>query len=128
MAVCIFGEAERGAFATISPCHSVIDLFELAGNPPQESLGIFYAIQMLLFKRSILFFRVEEEGFNCEQYLKGLELLLLRKEPLSAVCMPGVGEGVLIEMAAELCNKRSALLLINEKDLYDYLTDVSISK
>jgi hypothetical protein len=120
----LFGEAEKGEFCTPHLCKSLPQLAETFGNPPEESFGIPYAIQALLFDREPIYFRVEEEGFSIADYMRGI-LLLKNKElftNLTAVCMPGVGDAQIIEATARICSTRRSLLITSEKDLYDYLT------
>ena len=125
--IALFGEAERGDYAAPCLCRTASQLLELFGHPPVHSLGIFYAIQALLYERSLLFFRVREEGFSYEDYLHGL--YLLQKQTLAseieAVCLPGVGDSGIIEALTPVCQLYHSLLIINESDLYDYLTGFS---
>lgn len=120
----LFGEAEKGDFRTPILCKNLQHLVDLVGNPPEESLGIYYAIQSLLYGRELLFYRVEEEGFSTDDYLYGLRLLQNSTNELSlqALCMPGVGDSSLIELGSTICQQHKSFLLINEKDLFDYLT------
>ncbi len=126
--ICIFGEAGKGIFETFLPCHSLIELYEFLGNPPNESLGIAYAVQSILFNHSVLFYRVDEEGSGVEKYRIGLEILEKKGESPAAICMPGVGDATLIERVSEFCLKRGSLLVMNEKDFYDYVTTAVSSK
>ncbi len=118
----LFGEAERGPLHTPVLLHSLEDLLERVGMPPQESLGVSFAVQALLCKHSLLYFRVDEEGFSKEDYLIGLHLLLQKKERLSAIGLPNVSDEEIIQAAIALCEENKALLLTTEKDFYDYLT------
>lgn len=120
----LFGEAEKGEFCTPLVCKSLPHLAEAFGNPPEESLGISYAVQALLFERELIFFRVKEEGFSVRDYMRGIRLLKNREhfQGLSAICMPGVGDAAIIEATHPVCTLRSILLITTEKDLYDYLT------
>ena len=122
--VFLFGEAEKGDFCTPLLCRSLAQLAETLGNPPQESLGIQYAVQTLLYERELLFYRVKEEGFSTSDYMKGLKLLQNKEliPNLHAICIPGVGDYEIIEAVSTLCLMHKSLLLISEKDLYDYLT------
>lgn len=119
----LFGEAEKGEFGKPVLCTSLPHLFETLGNPPEESLGILYAIQTLHYREELLFCRVKEEGFSLKDYLKGFSML--RKEaktPLQALLIPGVGNKEIIEAASDVCSFYKGLLVLSEKDLYDYLT------
>jgi hypothetical protein len=118
--VFLFGEAERGHFCAPVACRSLVELSETFGNPPEESQGLFYAIQALLFNRRLIYFRVKEEGFSIPDYMRGLHLLRAREMPEfpAAICMPGVGDAHLIEM----CFLFHSIMITTEKYLYDYLT------
>jgi hypothetical protein len=120
--VALFGEAERGSFHTPLLLHSTEELLEQVGIPSQESLGIFFAIEALLHHHSLLYFRVEEEGFSKEDYLIGLHLLQQRKEKISAIGLPGVSDEEIFQPALTLLEQNRALLLTTQRDLYDYLT------
>jgi hypothetical protein len=122
--VFLFGEAEKGEFCTPVSCHSLAHLSDCLGNPPGESKGISYAVQALMYNRELIFFRVKEEGFSVPDYMKGLHLLQKKELGflLSAICMPGVGDTTIIEATESVCHLHKSLLIIDEKDLYDYLT------
>jgi|SRR5579863_3633140 hypothetical protein len=123
----LFGEAEKGEFCTPHLCRSLPQLAETFGNPPEESLGLLYAVQALLFERNLIYFRVQEEGFSTCDYMRGL-CLLKNKEafhPLTAICMPGVGDAEIIDATSPICSLHHSLLITSEKDLYDYLTHTS---
>ncbi len=122
--VFLFGEAEKGELCTPLRVRSLVELAEQLGNPPDESIGIDYAVQTLLYKRELVFYRVREEGFSKEDYLRGVKLLYNygNKTRLSAICLPGVGDREVIEAIAPICKKMKTLLVLSEKDLYDYLT------
>ncbi|MBS0615283.1 MAG: hypothetical protein JSR58_01870 [Verrucomicrobia bacterium] len=122
--VFLFGEAQSGQFRIPTVCPSLEELLRVFGHPPAGTEGISYAIQTLLFKRDLIFFRIEEEGFSIEDYMVGLQMLRKREIPrkLSAICMPGVGNATLIEAATCVCHLYRTPLLFTPKDLYDYLT------
>lgn len=123
--IALFGEAQKGDFRHGYYCQSVAELMECVGEPPsQESQGIPFAIQALLYNRGVIFFRVHEEGFSIPDYLRGLNLLENREEvtELSAICMPGVGSSEILDATQPLCETYKSFLIINEFDLYDYLT------
>ena len=94
------------------------------GNPPEQSLGLFYAVQALLYERELIYFRVKEEGFSIPDYMKGLHFLKHGAviKDLAAICMPGIGDAEVIEVTSAICNISHSLLITSEKDLYDYLT------
>lgn len=120
----LFGEAEKGDFCTPLICKSLPQLADTLGNPPEESLGILYAVQALLYERELIFFRVKEEGFSTQDYMRGLKLLQNKEitPHLAAICMPGVGDVEIIDATNPVCSLHKSSLIITEKDLYDYLT------
>ena len=120
----LFGEAERGDYCTPHLCRSLPQLADIFGNPPEDSQGISYAVQSLLYQRDIVFFRVKEEGFSIPDYRKGLRLLQIKESIplLSAIYIPGIGDNEFIQEASDICQIHKSLLVITEKDLYDYLT------
>ena len=124
--VFLFGEAEKGEYCTPYLCKSVGQLMENFGNPPEESMGIHFAIQTLLFNRDLVFFRVKEEGFSIQDYKKGLRLLQIKESipVLSAIYIPGIGDDEVIQEATDVCHIHKSLMVLTEKDLYDYLTTV----
>jgi len=124
--VFIFGEAERGPYCAPLSCNSIIELFDQMGNAPADTEGLSCAVQTLLFQRDLIYFRVEEEGFGFQDYFKGFELLRNKRSQfaLQAIGMPGVGDAALIEAAIPICRLHQSILLLTEKDLYDYLTGV----
>lgn len=124
--IALFGEAERGDYQTAYFCQNLPQLVDSLGNPPPLSLGLYYAVQVLLFHRNLLFFRVREEGFSQQDYLVGLGLL--EKQNLiahvDAICLPGVGCSSIIQAMTPFCKTHHSILLTTEPDLYDYLTEI----
>lgn len=122
--IAIFGEAEKGEYRTAYFCENLIELDEYFGNPPAGSKGLFYAVQALLFKRNLIFFRVLEEGFSTQDYLAGLSLLEQQKliPEVHAICTPGVGDENIIHAIQPVCDHYHSILITNESDFYDYLT------
>jgi hypothetical protein len=120
----LFGEAEKGEFCAPILCRSLPQLAEMLGNPPEETRGIPYAIKTLLYDQELIYFRVKQEGFSTQDYMRGLKLLENRDffSPLSAICMPGVGDTKIIQATSPLCTLYKSFLIIGERDLYDYLT------
>lgn len=120
----LFGEAEKGDFHTAYYCRSLADLAEHMGQPPHDSKGLYYAVQALLWQRELLFLRVQEEGYSVEDYLEGLRLLQSQKiiTDLGAICLPGVGDGEIIDASVPLCDRFHSILIVTEADFYDYLT------
>lgn len=122
--IALFGEAEKGEYHEAYFCESLAELEKKLGNPPQNSCGLHYAIQALLYRRNLIFFRVKEEGYSVPDYLSGLRFLENRQliPELSAVCLPGVGNSEVINAGSGICSLYHSLLVISEGDLYDYLT------
>ncbi len=124
----LFGEAEKGDFCIPHLCRSLPQLAETFGNPPEESLGILYAVQALMYERELIFFRVKEEGFSIPDYMRGLRLLQNKDafKELAAICLPGVGDAEIIEATGPVCSMHHSILITSEKDLYDYLTHIRV--
>lgn len=120
--VALFGEAEKGEYRTPYIIHSVPQLHEGLGNPPSHSLGIYYGVQALLHHCSLIYLRVREEGFSYTDYMFGVNLLKERLCDLSAICIPGVGDAEIIDTMIPVCAHYHSILILNEADLYDYLT------
>ena len=120
----LFGASEKGASCQPISLQSMDELLNQLGNPPEESEGIPFAIQALLFQHGLIYFRVAEEGFSLGDYMLGLKWL--KKTPLfphlSAICLPGVGDEEVLQGATSICSQHRCMLLISEKDLYDHLT------
>jgi hypothetical protein len=124
-AIVVFGAAEKGQLCTPMHVTSLENLLDSLGHPPLNSEGLACAIQTLLHDYDLIYFRVEEEGFSTEDYIRGLRHLKQKplKIPVMAITMPGVGEQDLIHIATPICHFYRSILLISEKDLYDYLTE-----
>jgi hypothetical protein len=123
--IALFGEAGRGEFQTAYYCKTLEQLCSFLGEPPsKDSLGLEFAIQALLYQRSVVYFRVHEEGFSTQDYLKGFTFLEKKElfPALSAICLPGVGNSQIIEATHPICNIHRSFLVLTEKDLYDYFT------
>ncbi|HSW72733.1 MAG TPA: hypothetical protein VLG44_04945 [Chlamydiales bacterium] len=121
--IATFGEAERGEYHLPYLIKALGQLVETLGNPPKESEGLHYAVQTLLFKQHLLYFRVQEEGFSVKDYLVGLKILEKADiGHIDAICLPGVGDSAIIHAAHPVCKLHKSLIIMNEKDLYDYLT------
>jgi hypothetical protein len=125
----LFGEAEKGDYCTPHLCRSLPQLAETFGQPPEDTMGLFYAIQSLLYNKDIVYFRVKEEGFSLQDYKKGLRLLKVKESIpiLSAIFIPGIGDHEIIEEVSDVCQVHKSLLVISQKDLYDYLTSFPVS-
>jgi hypothetical protein len=124
--VFLFGEAEKGDFCKPHLCKSLPQLADTFGHPPMDTMGLTFAIQTLLFRKEIIFFRVKEEGFSLNEYRKGLRLLQVKEAipSLSAIYVPGIGDHEMIAEVSEVCHIHKSLLVITEKDLYDFLTHI----
>src|ERR1700733_999761 len=102
----LFGEAEKGAYHTPYYCESLPQLVDFFGNPPEESLGLFFAVQGLLYKRKVIFFRVKEEGYSLQDYFIGMRTLenQIVLPHLEAIAIPGVGNSEIINAVTPLCH------------------------
>lgn len=122
--IALFGEAEKGNYKAAYFCNTLEQLVDIFGNAPQNSRGLHYAVQALLYHRNLIFFRVEEEGFSLKDYFYGLDLLRTQESipQISAICMPGVGNSEIIQAMLPLCAIYHSILITTESDLYDYLT------
>lgn len=120
--IALFGEAEKGAFKMPHSVSQLSQLVDILGNPPGESEGLFFAIQAILYNRGVLFFRVAEEGFSRIDYLNGLKCLEKEGKPLTALCLPGVGDPEILAASEPICHMHKSLLITNQKDFYDFLT------
>lgn len=121
--VALFGEAEKGLFKTPYLLRELPQLMEHLGECPQDSEGLYFAIQSLLYNREIIYFRVEEEGFSKSDYFLGLKYLGNQMvQQLHALCLPGVGDAEILQASHLICEKHKSFLITTQKDLYDYLT------
>jgi hypothetical protein len=120
----VFGEAEKGRFCTPHFIYHLPELLQTFGHPPENSLGIAYAIQALVFKRELIFFRIEEEGFSISDYRLGIDLLSREGLSLSptAICLPGVGDREILDPLQPIAKKLCSFLVVTEADLFDYLS------
>ncbi len=121
--IAAFGEAEKGELHIPYFLQDLSQLVDHLGNPPHDSQGLHYAVQALLYKQNLVFFRVEEEGFSAKDYFLGLKYLENADNThIEALLMPGVGDKEIIQATQAICKTHKSLLIIQEKDLYDYLT------
>ncbi|MFN0065921.1 MAG: hypothetical protein ACKVOH_06765 [Chlamydiales bacterium] len=123
--IALFGEAEKGRFHTAYHCRSLTELSQHLGEPPHsECGGLAFAIQALLYKYEVVYFRVHEEGFSVDDYKSGLNFLKQKKNfpNINAVCLPGVGDKAILEETNPICVLYNSFLIITERDLYDFLT------
>lgn len=125
--IALFGEAEKGDFSSGYLCKNLPELVDCCGNPPKGSRGLYLAVQALLYQRAILFFRVKEEGYSEQDYLRGLHLLEMQNQlpHLEAIGIPGVGSGKIIEATTPVCQLYHSILLLGEADFFDYLTQAA---
>ncbi|MCC5831933.1 MAG: hypothetical protein JJU12_02700 [Chlamydiales bacterium] len=124
--IALFGETQKGEFETAYFCKTLAQLSDFLGEPPSgDCLGLQFAIQALLFERGVVFFRVREEGYSARDYQFGLKFLINKElfPSISAICLPGVGDGEIIEETTPLCEVHNSILVLTERDLYDYLTN-----
>lgn len=121
--IALFGEAEKGEYRTTYFCKSLVQLVDNLGNPPPESKGLYYAVQVLLFQYNLIFIRVREEGFSVQDYFSGLKLLRNQNliPEIAAICIPGVGSSEIIDATLPLCAVHHSIIITTEADLYDYL-------
>lgn len=125
--IALFGEAEKGEYRLPYFCNSLDQLVDYLGNPPEQSRGLFYAIQALLYQRQLIFFRVQEEGFSIPDYLGGVSLLKNHKieTDITAFCLPGVADSEILEVVTPICEEYHSILITSEADFYDYLTQAA---
>lgn len=125
----LFGEAEKGEYHAPYYCETLSQLVDLFGNPPPESLGLHFAVQALLFKRKVIFFRVNEEGYSLQDYILGMRVLEKERNNniphLEAIGIPGVGNSEIIHAMTPLCIVHKSILFFSEKDFFDYMMQVS---
>jgi len=122
--VALFGEAEKGSWERPYVVKELPDLVDVLGNPPPESEGLFFAVQALLFKRQLIYFRVQDEGLSKTDYILGLQFLRNRKKvkKIHALCLPGVGDRDILNVSSLICEMHKSPLITTQKDLFDYLT------
>lgn len=122
--IALFGEAEKGVFQKPYICKTLSQLIDTFGLPPDESLGLDFAIQTLLYQKQLVYFRVREEGFSIADYMLGLKELEKKDQigNIDAICLPGVGDKEIIAASERLCQIHKSFLITTEKDLFDYLT------
>lgn len=122
--IALFGEAEKGDYSTAYYCQTLPQMLDYLGNPPEESQGLYFAVQSILFNYSVLFFRVREEGFSQEDYFSGLTFLKRQNlfSRIIGIGVPGVGNGEIINEIIPICQNYRSILITSEADLYDYLT------
>jgi hypothetical protein len=122
--IALFGEAEKGDFRSAYFCNSLEQLADSFGNAPINSNGLYFAVQALLYRHNLIFFRVQEEGYSLQDYNFGMNLLYTQNQisKISAICMPGVGNSEIIRATTTLCAIYHSIFITTEADFYDYLT------
>lgn len=120
----LFGAAEKGSLRIPIYLDCLEALLDIYGQSLESCDGLYYAIQILLFNKNLIYYRVEEEGESIDDYRLGISLLKRKSftQNLTAICMPSVSDSDLIQDILSVCYMHQSLLIINEKDLYDYLT------
>lgn len=124
--IALFGEAEKGQFRTAYFCQTLEQLDDYFGNPPLDSKGLFYAVQSIMFKRDLIYFRIPEEGFSYDDYLAGLRILENQQliPQIAAICTPGLGDQEIIKEIHPICHRYHSIHITSEADFYDYLTSL----
>lgn len=122
--VALFGEAQRGAFQTAYFCHTLPQLLDTFGEPPEGSQGLTCAVQFIMNQYRVIYFRVKEEGFSYQEYYDGLNFLhqYTGIQDLTALCLPGVGSQEVLEACLPISYRYQSPIVINEADLYDLMT------
>lgn len=121
--VAIFGESRKGEFLKLFYINTLPDLATHLGEPTASGIGIHMAIQSLLFQKDILYIKVLEEGYDLEHYSVGIREIENKTDLLiSAIALPGVGSNEILKKASLLAKKKKAVLILTEKDLYDFMT------
>ena len=122
--IALFGEAEKGEYQMPYFLNTLVEMAQFLGNQPGDSRGLYFAVQALLYKRKVIFLRVEEEGYSTKDYLAGVALLKNQKlgSQVNAICMPGVGQAKILTAFQPICDTYHSILITNEADLYDYIT------
>ncbi len=122
--IVLFGEAEKGDYQKAYYCQTLPELVDILGHPPEDSRGLFYAIQALLYQHDLFFFRVKEEGYSLSDYMYGFRLLERKDlfEQIVAIALPGVGDREIINAVVPVCESHNSVMITSEPDLFDYLT------
>ncbi|MBN2479034.1 MAG: hypothetical protein JXA94_02275 [Parachlamydiales bacterium] len=122
--IVLYGESEKGKFNYPYLCKSLDDLCLTFGNPPENSEGLNFAIQSLMYGNEVIFFRVKEEGFSFEDYFVSINFLMQKNKAfknLTAIGLPKVGSPEVINAFLDVSKILNSILIISEKDLFDYL-------
>ncbi|NGX34725.1 MAG: hypothetical protein K1060chlam1_01078 [Candidatus Anoxychlamydiales bacterium] len=121
--IAFLGESEKGRFHYPYFCSSLEQLATNLGNPPEDSRGLDFAVQALMYERDVIYFRVNQEGFNIKDYIHSLEILKdkTKVKKLDAICIPGVGDKEIILKLDPICKSHKSIIITTQKDLFDYL-------
>ena len=124
--IALLGESEMGRFHYPYFCNSLTQLATTLGNPPEDSRGLDFAVQAIMYERDVIYFRVEEEGNSLEQYMKSIEILKdkNRVKKVNAICIPKVGDREIISNLDLICKMHKSIIIMSEKDLFDYLISI----
>lgn len=120
--VVIFGEAQVGPYMRFSSCKDLAELMECFGEPPDNTMGLHYAVKALLSEKPCIFFRVTEEGYSVEEYYCGLQNLdKIPDHTFSAIFIPGMSNQEFVNAALRYCHLHQHLLFMNPADFYDWM-------
>jgi len=121
--IALLGESEIGKFHHPYFFRSLEHLATTLGNPPLNSQGIDFAIQAIMYERDVIFFRVEEEGYSLDDYMKSLKIIKNKKliKKLDAICIPGLSDKKIISKIDPICKFHRSIIITTQKDLFDYL-------
>jgi len=122
----LFGTSQKECHNPLHLYKSLLDLYMDFGEPPTDTEGLYFAIQTILYGKSILYFRVQEEGEGREEYLEGLHLLRNLSSTqlrIDALFLPKVSAHEIIDEGLAICKNHHGLLLMKEADFYDWATD-----
>jgi hypothetical protein len=125
--IALFGEAEKGQLRTPHHLETLPQVVHVLGHPPEDSEGLFFAIQAILYNRNVIFFRVESEGLSEKDYWAGCQYLKTAP-PISALCMPGMSQEMILLEVDKICDIHKSILITSQKDLYDHLTSQSVRR
>ena len=121
--IAFLGESEMGRFHYPYFCYSLTQLATILGNPPEDSRGLDFAVQAIMYERNVIYFRVEEEGYSTKDYMQSIDIIKDKNKVkrLDAICIPGVGDKEIIFQLGPICKSHNSIIITSEKDLFDYL-------
>ena len=122
--IALFGEAEKGTFHTGVLMSNLLELETTYGQPPEGTKGLLFAVQSLLYRYKLLFFRVEQEGFHSEGYLRGFKRILESDfaPKILGLGVPGTSDQTIINALEPIMYRHRPVLILTEEDLYDLLS------